>query len=554
MSNPVFHAGCCGNRPEQTEAQQEISRRAFLAAGGVLMGGLSFAAMQGAVMAAAGADPVAMPAPRKPLIVKPVLIHNIHNRPETLGRGSWRNWGDILSLEKAEEELARIRGELAGVKQRADYPVEILDVARGTDIRQFNDDPDFAKCDVILCYGAGHNINGVQNFGKDVIMFQRWNSGAVYRHIITISARILRQHTDEQAIPGIRHEDVVVDDATELDWRFRALCGLKNTRDAKIITIGGAGAWASPYGNVPEMARNRWGFEYHDVPYPEMRRIIEEAKADSVMTARAQRRAEAHLRIPGTRLETTMQMFTDGYLLDDIFRVLMKDVGTNNITVNSCMQAIMPASRTTACYTLTTLLDDGYQAMCESDFVAIPGAILLGNITGKPFFWANPCFPYKGTSSMAHCSAPRKMDGRTLDPVRIMTHYESDFGAAPWVEFQRGMTTTSVIQGFRADRWVGFGGVIEDVPANYHACRSQMTIRRNCSDDELLADNLIGFHWITVYGDYRREIGYALRRVGIQWNNLDRTPTREMEIAQTPVPADRSPASPAPGRQRLFGR
>jgi hypothetical protein len=29
-----------------------------------------------------------------------------------------------------------------------------------------------------------------------------------------------------------------------------------------------------------------------------------------------------------------------------------------------------------------------------------------------------------------------------------------------------------------------------------------------------------GFHWMTCYGDYAKEIGYALKRVGIHWEFL----------------------------------
>ena len=29
-----------------------------------------------------------------------------------------------------------------------------------------------------------------------------------------------------------------------------------------------------------------------------------------------------------------------------------------------------------------------------------------------------------------------------------------------------------------------------------------------------------GFHWMTGYGDYTKELGYALKRVGIQWEFL----------------------------------
>ncbi len=29
-----------------------------------------------------------------------------------------------------------------------------------------------------------------------------------------------------------------------------------------------------------------------------------------------------------------------------------------------------------------------------------------------------------------------------------------------------------------------------------------------------------GFHWMTCYGDYMKEIGYACKKVGIQWEDL----------------------------------
>jgi hypothetical protein len=31
-----------------------------------------------------------------------------------------------------------------------------------------------------------------------------------------------------------------------------------------------------------------------------------------------------------------------------------------------------------------------------------------------------------------------------------------------------------------------------------------------------------GFHWMTAYGDWSREVGYALRKAGVGWLDLDR--------------------------------
>ena len=118
------------------------------------------------------------------------------------------------------------------------------------------------------------------------------------------------------------------------------------------------------------------------------------------------------------------------------------------------------------------------------------------------------------------------MNGKSHDPVRIVTHYESDYGAAPWVKAPIGTETTHILSAFSTERQAGFKGTVVDVPFR-KICRTQFDIRYHFPDD-LLANNLIGFHWMTCYGDYRKEVGYALRRIGIQWDNLDEVPTKEM--------------------------
>jgi len=501
--------------------------------GGVLMGGLSYVAMQSALQAQATDDaaPIAMPTPRKPLIVKPILVYDLPQRAE---KTSWRNWGGVQTQEAATEEVARIKSELNAIERRADYPVEFMDISAVNNINELQSHTDIARCDVILLYGAGLGIYGIENFGKDVIFFQRWRSGPVYLQYEIISPRFLRQHTDSAVldVKGIGHADVVTDKVEELEWRLRALCGLKNTKGSKIVTIGGAGAWSQPGTVVQDKVREKWGFEYNDVNYDDMGRLIREAKADEKAMVRAKKRAEAYLNIPGTVLDltsndkTTYDFFLNCFVLDDVFRMLMQKAGTNMITVNSCMGAIMPASETTACLTLTTLNDDGYQAFCESDFVSIPVGVLLGNISGKPVFLCNPNYPHDNIITVAHCTAPRKMDGKTLNPVRIVTHMESDYGAAPWVEVPLQTKTTHLAASFDTNRCLGFRGTIVDVPFR-PICRTQFDIRYEFPDS-LLAERVPGFHWMTCFGDYRKEVGYALRRVGIQWENLDEVPTKSM--------------------------
>jgi len=217
-------------------------------------------------------------------------------------------------------------------------------------------------------------------------------------------------------------------------------------------------------------------------------------------------------------LETEKKYVENAFLLEQIFRAVMAKADARMMTINACMGTIMPISKTTACLTLSLLNDAGYLAFCESDFVVIPSGMLLANISGKPVFLNDPTYPHDGLITLAHCTAPRKNDGKTLDPARIMTHFESDYGAAPKVAMKIGQEVTNIIPDFKAERWVGLRAKVAENPT-MDICRSQIDVRYTC-DSGLVARNMAGFHWMTGHGDYTRELGYALKKVPIKWEVL----------------------------------
>jgi hypothetical protein len=162
--------------------------------------------------------------------------------------------------------------------------------------------------------------------------------------------------------------------------------------------------------------------------------------------------------------------------------------------------------------------DDGYMFFCESDFVVIPAGVLMVNISGHPNFLNDPTYPHDGIITLAHCTAPRRMDGKNREPVRILTHFESDYGAAPKVEMKPGTKVTNIIPDFKVDRYLGLRGEIACAPF-LPICRSQIDIKIACPD-QVLAEKMCGFHWMTIYGDYMKEAGYALKKLGIGWEVL----------------------------------
>jgi L-fucose isomerase-like protein len=520
---------CCPQAPPSiSESQFRLNRRSFIAgaaAAGSVLGGLSW----NSILMGAASQQVPMPGDRVPLVVKPILVHDLPQRREGT---TWRNWGGIQTPEDAREEVAKITAELAGIKNSADFPVEFMEVTAVTNINNMAEHPDVVKADLLIVYGAGAGVGELLNIKKDTIIFQRWKSGPVYLQYEIISPRFLRQHTDSQQVPHIQPEDVVTDSLDELTWRLRSLCGLKNAKNSKIVTIGGASAWAQPAGSVPKRAEEIWGYEYHDISYPELATLIEAAKADEATMKLAIARADEYLKLPNTKIEpvipfcspSTREFVINCFVLDKLFRQIMAETGCRNITINSCMGTIMEVSKTAACLTLTTLNDDGYLAFCESDFVVIPSGLLLGNITGKPVFFCNPCYPHEDAATgdqiltFAHCTAPRKMDGKNLEPTAIVTHYESDYGAAPKVEYPSGTMLTAISPDFESKNWFGMRAEIVDAPYR-PICTTQIDIKYDFPSSQL-AERMQGFHWMLCYGDYRKELGYALRRVGIGWDSF----------------------------------
>lgn len=513
------NVGCACCNGHNNSVLNEISRRKFMQVtgtsvlGSVALTGLSWSAL--ASIPAGTKNNVA----RKPLVVKPILSHDLPKRRE---HTSWRSWGGVHTEQEARQEESRINGELKAIQADADFPVEFLPVSKIQKRADLSGIGDLKSADLYLVYAAGGGqdiFDELNKTGKNVLFFLRHKSGPVYLWYEIISPRYLRQHTDKLSVTGIDENDVVIDNTDELLWRLRAHCGLKNTLNSRIIAVGGPGAWAQPKDVVPNLVREKFKFDIKTVSYDDLGRLITEAKADKSVVARAKERATAYLKDSNITLETKRQFVENCFLLEDIFCRLMEKYECTNITINNCMGTIMGLSETSACLTLSLLNDAGYLAFCESDFVVVPSGILTAHISGKPVFLNDPTYPHDGLITLAHCTAPRRMDGKNLEPAKILTHFESDYGAAPKVEMQIGQTVTNIMPDFAFVKNVGLKGKIKENPF-MPICRSQIDVSFECSS-KLVAEKMPGFHWITVYGDYMKESAYALKKIGIDFENLD---------------------------------
>jgi hypothetical protein len=492
-----------------------FSRRSFLLGLGTAAVGAWAVSQAGAGEARKG--PMELDAgviPGKELVVQPVLIYDVPRRRD---RTSWRSWGGVHTKEAADQEKGRIEDELGKVGQSCEFGVKFLPVVEVVSKAEAEKAREL-ECDVMLIYAAGGGVDALEalvSTTRPTIFFLRHKSGPVSLWYEIMHPRFLRKTVDQYAPTGADVYDVVVDEGQDLVWRLRGLYGLKNSWGERIIAIGDAGGWGRGGQKAPQLARDQWHMELLPVSYEDLGKRFKSAMADPQRMAKCQAAATALLAEAGVKLETQREFVDRCFVVAEVFKDLMHEMSTRAITVNHCMGTIMQVTETTACLPLMILNDQGYMAFCESDFVVIPSGVLLHHISGLPVFLNDPTYPHHGIVTVAHCTGPRKMSGRRTEPARIMTHFESDYGASPKVEFPAGERITMIDPDFDGRKWLGFTGKTLETPF-MSICRAQVDVTIE-GDWERLLEEMVGFHWMMSYGDRRKEVGYALKKAGIQW-------------------------------------
>lgn len=490
-----------------------IQRRQFLQRmGAFTVGGMAFSAL-GLAEGEELPGPTRLPRFRKALRVQPVLTYDIPQRKE---HTSWRNWGGIQTEADAAKELEHIGKELAALKAQSDFPLEFLPLVSAKSGDEAANTLEQRDYDTLLLYAAGGwGLEKLVRKDGFNLMFLRHEPGPVYLWYEIAHPRFLRKTVDEYGQPGVDVHDIVVDKPEELLWRLRAQAALKNTLGKRIVCIGGAAGWGEGGRQAPKLSHELWKLDLVDYPYQELEPRLKAAFRDPKLLKRSEASAHRLLREPHLSLHTDRQFLNNAFVLTEVFKDILDEARTDAITVNQCMGTIMGMSRTTACMPLSILNDDAYLAFCESDFVVIPSGILLHYLCGRPVFLNDPTFPHDGIVTLAHCTAPRKMDGHRVERTKILTHFESDYGAAPKVEMKVGQLTTNLVPDFACKKWLGFAGTVVGNPF-LDICRSQVDVRVH-GDANLLLEQMKGFHWMLCYGDYRKETGYALKKLGVEF-------------------------------------
>ncbi len=523
-AGPDVRSKVCRGFSERTGAG--ISRRGFLGGlgGAAALGGLTLAATSEAKAASAEQGPGARLPAGAPLRLKPALAYQL---PRPTEKTSWRPYGGLQTPADVNREVQRIEAELTKLASQAEFPVEVLPLMRISNDQQVKQVAD-ADCDAILVYaasGGGRDswawFAALAAAKAPMVMFLRHKSGPYYLWHEIAHWRLLRRNGDTLEEPNIDVDDIVVDDYRDVLWRLRALYGLNSAKGTKMLAIGGLQAYSKDGQALgPAHAKKVWDYQFEIISEAQFAKRLQQARSNQQAIREAEQQTDRLVAQPNLVLQTERKFVVNSFLALGVCKEIMKETGATNFGFAHCMgRSVIEMLDTPPCLVLSLANDEGYTAYCHTDLTHTLPGVLLRWIAGKPTFLCNSHFPHHGVFTVAHCAAPRKMNGRDYEPARIMTHFESDYGAATKVEYTKGQVVTVVIPNLRCSKWQGFRGKILDSPS-HPACRSQVDIQINGDFRKLLAE-MEGFHVQVCYGDYLREVGYALKKLGkIEWQNF----------------------------------
>lgn len=178
---------------------------------------------------------------------------------------------------------------------------------------------------------------------------------------------------------------------------------------------------------------------------------------------------------------------------------LVEKYGFSGIALR-CFDLLDPI-KTSGCIALAILNAEGIYAACEGDTRALLSMAVLGEISHKPCFMANPSRldTERSTMLFAHCTLPLNMSEKfTLD-----THFESGISVAVRGEFTSGEFTLFKCRENMKDYFVQRGEFVS-CPNEELFCRTQLELK--IADWQIYLSNPLSNHQIIAEGNWTEDI------------------------------------------------
>lgn len=266
----------------------------------------------------------------------------------------------------------------------------------------------------------------------------------------------------------------------------------KKLKDTRIGIIGEPSEWLVASSSDTNLLSNTWGPEIIKIPVNILLEKVKEINDKDAISI-----SEEFVKKSKKVIEPHMEEIKKAGKIYLAVRKIIRDYNLNSLTIQ-CFELI-GALKTTGCYALSRLNDEGIISGCEGDLHSTLTMVWLYYLTKEIPFMANPQDIDIDENSLwiAHCTIPIKL----LRSYIIRSHFESSLGVGIQGEIKRGKITFARIGGEKLNKLYVTDGKIIQCGNSETRCRTQIKIKINESLDYYLK-NPLGNHHILIKGHW----------------------------------------------------
>jgi L-fucose isomerase-like protein len=244
------------------------------------------------------------------------------------------------------------------------------------------------------------------------------------------------------------------------------LMALHALQQARIGQVGAPSDWLVASSPDPEIVHKIWGPEVVPIDLAELKGSMETVPDEAIKPPfdSLVSKATGVMEPSPTELENAVRVYLAMKQLVDKHKL-------NSIT----LRCFVGQLKTSGCFALAQLNDQGIIAGCEGDLVSTVAMLWIFGLLGRISWMANPARidVENSTLWLAHCTVPRSM----VEQYRLRSHFESGLGVGIQGRLPAGPVTLLRIGGKAMEQiWLAEGEIIQTGETE-NLCRTQAKVR-----------------------------------------------------------------------------
>ncbi|MBL1214422.1 MAG: hypothetical protein D8M61_13840 [Ignavibacteriae bacterium] len=268
----------------------------------------------------------------------------------------------------------------------------------------------------------------------------------------------------------------------------------RELENSRIGLIGEASDWLVASSPKSDVIKKSWGPEIIEIDLAEVTKQLGSAAMQSAGITNFKEGAAQIFEPEESEIAENESVYFAIKNIADKYQL-------NSLSIR-CFDLVVD-QKTTGCFAISQLNDEGIIAGCEGDLVSTVGMLLGYKLIDELIWMANPSkiSLQNSTLTLAHCTVPRKM----ISNYNLRSHFESGLGVGIEGKLPEGRVTLFRLGGKNMEKlWTAEGELIGN-STNSNLCRTQAEIKIDDRNklEELLA-NPLGNHLLMIYGNHSK--------------------------------------------------